>query len=240
MSTFGLCGASFHLFIYLQDCIHLTEEQYKCIAELGRDPNYVGRWSRLLSLPTWQALTQEEGANFEWIVFSEYLGTLKFGLLAKDVAGGDELYQNVLSVWEHLLSSWIEGLSQVQRHCLQIRMVFRHLRGGWFRVNLNTQAKTKHGFPQPEAKQYLQGLASDSFLLARSRVGIRKAPLYQDGPYLLPIKHLPGCEQSERCTSCNPVFPPKGEGGGVGGTPPSLSLVKWSLECVQLFAVQAI
>lgn len=194
----------------LQDCIYLTQEQYESISELGRDPRYMGGWAKRMNFPSWQALTEGIGGTFNWVAYSGYLGTLRFGLEAKGVEGGRELHQRIVSIWERQFRSKIEtqpfkGASNpvvnnpLRPTPLHLKMVFCHLGGGWFRaridftklgqLNIGTKKQLKK-----DAKTELQRLASDAFLVNHSRISDRRGWSGQANSFKMPVQHLPGCE----------------------------------------------
>ncbi len=172
----------------------------------------MGPLATVLSFPPWQSLMQGEGETFDWIAYSGYLGVLKFGLQAKSVEGASELHRRLVSIWERQFRSAIEAnpitktgnivnASIYHPTPLHMRLSFRHLDDGWFRVSLSYKKKgccPQTKAPKPEAGKQFKGLASEAFLLNRSRISDRRRWSFQTVPFIVPLRHLPGCEQSKK------------------------------------------
>ena len=185
---------------HTQDCIQLTEDQYKCIAELGKDPKFSGTASTKLTFPSWTEIMNGTKDTFTWVVFSSYLGVLKFGFISKGIDGGIILYDKILFIFERQLEAAV-----VERNSARFKknvykppsvmaLCFHHVGEGQFIVNLDLSHRRYNvpdmvGEPENEMKK----LASEAFLVNRSRnptAGITHSARLQE-----PVKHLPGNEQ---------------------------------------------
>ena len=119
-------------------------------------------------------MTGEE-EYFDWIVYSGYLGMVKFGLEAKGVEGGNEIYQKVVSIWERQFRSAIESPQGTNCHpyrpnSLYVKLSFRHIGEGWFKVTVDHKRCVKYTkAPVIDAKVEFQRLASEAFMVNRSR-----------------------------------------------------------------------
>ena len=129
----------------LQDCVSLTREQYTTLTELSSDPLF-GRAIARGPYPSWESLlagtpAPQRQKPLSWMVYHNWIGSLKFALLSREVENGRELYDRVSSIFERLLLEHLEGQRLGLPPLRRMKLVFHHVRGGLFHLRLEQHGR---------------------------------------------------------------------------------------------------
>ena len=129
-------------------------------------------------------------SEFSWFAHSEWLGSLKFGLVSQAVEGGGVLYDDIFSIYERLIELYDCRLGVV-------KLCFCHIGSGWFRIQLGEDkpAITHQGrkLTKEAIGRKFRKLSSEAFHMRRTQKPLVSAVGSRRGSRSSEIvKYLPG------------------------------------------------